>query len=127
MRRAAPRERAGTASAPSADTIEGSYKAEAYSLSAVGIMALQRNRSLYGKAGLARTRAELEGNSLAGAVSVRGTSDSSFGLLVGAGATYDFSNNLFAKSGWDRYSRVGGDDTGKGPVDLYSVGLGVRF
>ena len=115
------------ASSPAADTITGKYKAHALSLSGVGILPLQRNWSVYGKAGLARTKTDLEASSATGAVAVGNSSDSRTGLLIGAGAMYDISRNVFARAGWDRYAQIGSDDTGKGHADVYSIGVGYRF
>jgi len=58
---------------------------------------------------------------------VGNASDSRTGLLIGAGAMYDFNRNVFARAGWDRYAQIGSDDTGKGHADVYSVGVGYRF
>jgi opacity protein-like surface antigen len=115
------------ASSPAADTITGKYKAHALSLSGVGILPLQRNWSVYGKAGLARTKTDLEASSATGAVAVGNSSDSRTGLLIGAGAMYDISRNVFARAGWDRYADIGSDATGKGHADVYSIGVGYRF
>jgi opacity protein-like surface antigen len=114
-------------SSPAADTVSGKYKAHALSLSGVGILPLQQNWSIYGKAGLARTKADLEASSATGAVAAGNTSDSRTGLLIGAGAMYDLSRNVFARAGWDRYADIGSDATGKGHADVYSVGVGYRF
>jgi hypothetical protein len=94
-----------------------SFKAKALSLSGVGLLPLQAGWSLYGKAGLARTRAEVPDVA----------TDSATGLVIGAGAMYDFDREFFAKAGWDRYTKVGGADTGSGPVDVVGIGLGMRF
>src|SRR5437016_1471793 len=115
------------ASTPAADTISGKYKAHALSLSGVGILPLQQKWSVYGKAGLARTKTDLEASSATGAVAVGNTSDSRTGLLFGAGAIYDINRAVFAKAGWDRYAQIGSDDTGKGHADVFSVGVGYRF
>jgi len=115
------------ASSPAADTITGKYKAHALSLSGVGILPLQQNWSVYGKAGLARTKTDLEASSATGAVAVGNSSDSRTGLLIGAGAMYDISRNVFARAGWDRYADIGSDATGKGHADVYSIGVGYRF
>jgi opacity protein-like surface antigen len=83
--------------------------------------------SVYGKAGVARTKTDLEASSDTGAVAVGNTSASRTGLLIGAGAKYDISRNVFARAGWDRYAQIGSDDAGKGHADVYSVGVGYRF
>ncbi len=115
------------ASSPAADTISGKYKAHALSLSGIGILPLRQNWSVYGKAGVARTSTDLEASSDTGAVAVGNASASRSGLLIGAGAMYDLSRNVFARAGWDRYAQLGSDDTGKGHADVYSIGVGYRF
>jgi len=116
-------------SAPAAgDTISGKYKANALSLAAVGIYPLGQAWSLYGKLGAARTNVDLDASSATGATPVSNESHSGTGWLVGAGLTYDFAQNYYAKAGWDRYADVGDAAiTGKGPIDLYTVGVGIRF
>jgi OOP family OmpA-OmpF porin len=98
---------------------DGDYRARALSLSAVALMPVWEKFSVYGKAGIAHTQAKLEGPSSA--------SDSGNGLLAGVGVMYDINRNVYAKAGWDHYANVGSDETGKGSVNLYSVGLGYRF
>jgi len=93
-----------------------SYDVNAYSLAAVGILPLQSGFSLYGKGGYARTHADLGG-----------TTDNANSLLVGAGVMYDISRQYYVKAGWDRYTKVGGADTGSGSADVVGVGLGMRF
>jgi OOP family OmpA-OmpF porin len=110
------------------DTIDGKFKASALSLAGVGIYPLSQQWSLYGKAGLARTDATLEASSESGATTVSNASHNGTGLLVGAGVTYDIDRTFFAKAGWDRYTKVGDDSsTGSGPIDLYMLGVGMRF
>src|SRR5437879_1971813 len=115
------------ASSPAADTISGKYKAHALSVSGIGILPLRQSWSVYGKAGVARTKTDLEASSDTGAVAVGNATASRSGLLIGAGAMYDLSRNVFARAGWDRYAQIGSDDTGKGHADVYSIGVGYRF
>ena len=98
---------------------DGDVKPKAVSLSAVGILPLQQNFSLYGKAGIAHTETRSGG--------ALDASDSKDGLLAGAGVMYDFNRNVYAKAGWDHFDDVGNDATGKGHADLYSLGVGYRF
>jgi len=109
------------------DTIDGKFKASALSLAGVGIYPLSPQWSLYGKAGLARTDAKLEASSESGATPTENTSHTGTGLLVGAGVLYDIDRSFFAKAGWDRYNKVGDSTTGSGPIDLYLLGVGMRF
>jgi OmpA-OmpF porin, OOP family len=99
--------------------VDGNYRPKALSLSAVGTMPVWDGLSVYGKAGLAHTEVKLDGPLSA--------SDSSNGLLIGAGVLYDVNRNVYARAGWDRYADVGSDVTGKGNIDLYSLGVGYRF
>ena len=113
---------------PAADTLTGEYKASAWSLAAVGTLPLASGWSAYGKLGLAHTTTDLISASTTGITTPLNTSASTTGLLIGTGVTYDFSKSLFGKAGWDRYARVGeAAATGRTNIDLYSVGIGVRF
>ncbi len=115
-------------SATPTDTIHGKFKADAFSLAGVGISPFTPNWSAYGKLGLARTSAKLEASSTTGASAVSSTSHSGTNLLVGAGLRYDFESGWFTKLGWDRYQGVGDEaSTGKAPIDLYQLGVGMRF
>jgi len=107
--------------------VQGTYNARAMSLSAVGILPLRANWSLYGKVGLAAVGAELAGDALIGSTSVSTTDHTSAGVLVGAGAMYAFDQRIFARFEFDEYPRVGNDNTGKASIGLLGLGLGYRF
>jgi OmpA-OmpF porin, OOP family len=109
------------------DTIDGKFKASALSLAGVGIYPLSSQWSLFAKAGATRIDAKLEASSESGLTPTQNTSHNGTGLLFGAGATYDFDRNLYARAGWDRYTKVGDSSTGSGPIDLYMFGVGMRF
>lgn len=109
------------------DTIDGKFKASAFSLSGVGIYPFTPQWSVYGKAGLTRTDAKLEASSESGLTPTENTSHTGAGLLFGAGVMHDFDRSFFAKAGWDRYTKVGEASTGNGPIDLYMLGVGMRF
>ncbi|MGH8764416.1 MAG: porin family protein [Burkholderiales bacterium] len=117
----------GTVIAPAADTVSGDYQAKAWSLAGIGTLPLGNGFGLYGKLGLHDTKAELSATSGTGAGPTGGTS-SGTGLLVGMGATYDFTPAVYGKLGWDRYMRVGDDQkTGRGDLDVFGAGVGFRF
>jgi OmpA-OmpF porin, OOP family len=109
------------------DTISGRYKASALSLAGLGIYPATPSFSLYAKAGLARTSVDLNESSATGATAVSGQSHAAMGVLVGAGVTYDFAGGVFTKLGWDHYTNVGDATTGKGSIDTYAIGVGMRF
>ena len=109
------------------DTVSGKFRANAASLAGVGIWPVTNAFSIYGKAGLAVTDAKLEAASATGATALNNVSHTGTGLLVGAGATYDFAGGYFAKAGWDHYAHVGDASTGTGDINAYLVGVGMRF
>jgi OOP family OmpA-OmpF porin len=114
--------------APAVDSITGKYKAHAWSFAGLGYVPLGSGWSLYGKAGLARTTAQLDAASQTGGTLPAGAKDSNTGLLLGAGVNYDFGRNWYAKLGWDRYTRVGSaTSTGRGDVDVFGAGIGWHF
>ena len=86
--------------------------------SADGLWMLPANDRLaaYIKVGIAQTEAE------AGQVS-----DSRTAALVGIGAQYDMARALFGRLSWERYPKVGGSRTGEGAIDVFALGVGVRF
>jgi opacity protein-like surface antigen len=112
---------------PAADTVQGNYKVNALSLSALGFIPLQSNWSIYGKAGLAHTDTKFSAASATGATAVNGTSGGSNGLVFGAGVMYDINRSLYTRAGWDHYADVGTDATGKGNVNTFNIGVGMRF
>jgi opacity protein-like surface antigen len=112
---------------PAADTVQGTYKVNALSLSALGFVPLQSNWSIYGKAGLARTDSTFSAASATGATAVTGASSRNNGLVIGVGAMYDINRSLYTRAGWDHYADVGNDATGKGSINTFNVGVGMRF
>jgi OOP family OmpA-OmpF porin len=114
-------------SSPAADTVQGDYKAHAWSFSGVGIAPLDDQWAVFGKAGLTRTSADLSASSATGATSPNGVSQSANGLVLGGGATYDFTQNWYGKLELDRYTHVGDANTGRADADVYSLGVGMRF
>jgi OOP family OmpA-OmpF porin len=49
-------------------------------------------------------------------------------VSLGVGVSYDFTKRVSVRGEWERFHRVGpGDFTGQGDVDLFSVGMGLRF
>jgi OOP family OmpA-OmpF porin len=114
--------------APGADNIQGAFKAHAWSLAPVGILPLNDKWNLFGKAGLTRTTATLDASSTTGATAPAGGEHSNTGFLLGAGATYDITKNVYGKLEVDRYTRVGdASTTGRCDLDLFTLGVGVRF
>jgi OOP family OmpA-OmpF porin len=114
-------------SAPATDTVQGEYKAHAWSLSGVGIAPLDDQWAMFARAGLTRTGVDLSASSATGATSPNGVSQSANGLVFGGGATYDFTQSWYGKLEADRYTHVGDSNTGRADIDVYSLGVGMRF
>jgi len=115
------------ATSPAADTIQGTAKASVWSMAGIGTLPLDDKWSLYAKGGLTRVSANLSATSATGATSPTSQSASRTGMVIGAGATYDFTSTLFAQMSWDRYNRVGTTATGTNTDNQLSAGIGVRF
>jgi len=113
---------------PAVDTLQGVYKAHAYSLSGVGILPMNNKWSLFAKVGYARTATDLSANSVSGATALARASGQGSGVLIGAGATYDLARNWFGKAELDRYQHVGDpSSTGQANINVFSLGMGLRF
>jgi OOP family OmpA-OmpF porin len=110
-----------------ADTLNGSWKAHAWSLSGVGTLPLADRWSAFGRLGLTRTDTTLNASSQTGATAPSGTSHAATGLVFGGGANYDITRQWYGRAEIDRYTDVGDANTGKGDVDVLSLGVGYRF
>jgi opacity protein-like surface antigen len=113
--------------APGADTVQGKFKAHAWSLAGIASTPLNDKWSLFGKAGVTRVTADLSAASTTGATAPTSQSSTSTGLVLGGGTTYDFTPTVFGKLAYDRYTHVGNASTGNGNIDLWTVGVGMRF
>jgi OmpA-OmpF porin, OOP family len=101
------------------------YKLIAVSAVAVGLMPLGSDFTLFAKAGPSAVRAESRFDTAsAGALSKK----TRVGALVGAGATYAFTDNLALRGEYEQYLRVGQKDRpGRSSAGLLSVGLQYKF
>jgi OOP family OmpA-OmpF porin len=116
-----------TTTAPAAGGLGGSYEARAWSFAGLGSLPLADRFSVYGKFGVARTTVERDVEWQSAGLGALNTDAKRNGLLLGAGASYDFSAKWYGRAGWDRYTRVGDGSTGRGDIDFYSIGFGRRF
>ena len=92
---------------------------DARSVDLVGVASYPFNDlfALYGKAGVARTRLDI--NSPIG-----GVRDNSTNLTYGFGARFNFTRNFATRLEWQRYHDVGDENTtGKVKIDYLSIGL----
>ena len=109
-------------------SINGDYKAHAWSFSGLGFLPLGASAwSLYGKLGVARTNVDRDVNSQTAGIAAVNASANRTGLLAGLGVNYDFASNWYGRLGWDHYDRVGDGNTGRTSIDVIGAGIGVRF
>jgi OOP family OmpA-OmpF porin len=111
------------------------YKARAWSLAATGTAPLGQGFSLFGKLGLALTRANDSisdpGGLLAGVTTpalLGNSSSNRTAVLWGAGAEYALNARYSLRAEYEDYGRVGdSNSTGSAKDGLWSVGLKVNF
>lgn len=116
-----------TVSSPAADMIGGHFKARGEGLSVVGTYPLANNFSLFAKAGVLHTKAELEPDSTATTQAFSASRTLTNGWY-GVGANYAITRNWSAQVQWDRYLRVGESfTTGRGDIDLVMAGVKYTF
>ncbi len=112
--------------APSLGFSGDRWRERGFALSGTGTWRFGEHWSLYGRASLGSARDELDPGGFVGP-GFRMRSDPGTGIMVGAGATYEFSRRLYGRLGWSRYLRAGDDPARPGDFNFYSFGVGVRF
>jgi OmpA-OmpF porin, OOP family len=120
-----------TMTAPAAGTVHADVKASGWHVDAVGIWPIQNNFSLFAKLGVIFNEVKTSAGTTGAVVFAPGTNTSpkhsGSNLKLGIGAGYDFTQTVGARIEWERASKLGDDSTGKGDVDLLSVGVVYRF
>ena len=101
------------------------YKVSAMSVAAMGLLPLNNDFTLFAKLGPSYTNARSTfSNRALGA----NTKSSRAGLLLGAGAMYNLTDNLALRAEFENYSRVGeANKAGRSTVSMVSAGLTYRF
>jgi OOP family OmpA-OmpF porin len=116
--------------APAAGTVHADVKASGWHVDAVGIWPIQNNFSLFAKLGVIFNEVKTSLGTTGAVVFEPGTNTSPHSgsnAKLGIGAGYDFSPTVGARVEWERASKLGDDNTGKGDVDLLSAGVVFRF
>lgn len=111
-----------TITVPGTGVVNTEVKAEAWTLSALGILPLGDRFSLFGRLGVNFWNADISavGSGSGGVASVSDSSDGT-DWVYGLGATYNVAKNLNLRGEWERYDFDGTD------VDLLSVGVAFKF
>ncbi len=106
------------------DNVSGSAKADAASLSVLGILPLNQNINLYGKLGVAATKTTVS-SSLSPMNDATRT-----GVTYGLGAEYNVNRNVGLRLGWDHFNAAV-DDIGNHEknfnADVATVGVVYHF
>jgi OOP family OmpA-OmpF porin len=110
-------------------SVSADAKVAAWDVVAVGLHPVTDRISLFGKIGPYRAETKVSGSAaIAGFSASASAGDSNTGLTFGLGAMYDFTRHIAARAEWQRYHRVGGENTGgRGNVDFFSLGALVKF
>lgn len=95
-------------------------KVRGWEVTGLAILPVADRFDLYARLGFARSRVSLSG----AGISVK---DNSTDFTYGLGAQYSILRNLAARAEWQRYDSVGGDNTGKDDIDLFSIGVLYKF
>ena len=116
----------GAYSLPGAGSATGKMEAAGVNFDVLGRLPLNRDFSVFGKAGVLLARVKTSAISADGSASL-GTTATKLSPGLGGGIDYALSKTVGVRAEWERYLKVGNDSTGKGDVDLLSVGLNYRF
>ena len=112
-----------TQSIPGLATLD--FKANSFELLAVGMLPINNQFSLYGKAGVYRGEVKATLNILGVSDSTKETNTD---LTFGFGAQFNVTRQLGIRAEWQRYTSMGDSDTiGESDVDVMSLGLVYRF
>ena len=107
--------------APTAGTFNTDLESESWSISAVGILPLNDQFSLFARLGVNVWNIDISASGTGSGAVVVSDSEDGTDVVYGLGAAYNITQNLSVRGEWERYD-FDGDD-----VDLLSVGLAWAF
>lgn len=110
-------------------TGDGEWRAYSIDISALGILPLGDQFSLFGRAGLGIWNLDFKFTASGpGGTGTVSESESGVSPLLGIGATFNFTPQFSLRGEIERHFSVGKDDTtGKSDIDLITLGLQFRF
>lgn len=111
-----------------AGTLHGDARSQGgVNLDAIGILPINDSFSAFGRIGLqsSETKLSLSGTG-AIVVLIPELKKRETNVKVGLGMQFDFNKNVGVRGEWERY-RVSDGFTGKANIDLFSLGMVVRF
>jgi OOP family OmpA-OmpF porin len=105
--------------------INASIKAKGFEFVGVGTFPINPQFEVYGKLGFFRWDVDASGSGFGVGVS---QSETGTDLTYGLGVKYNFTKSFGVRAQYQRYKDVGNEDTtGKGDVDVISVGVVYKF
>jgi OOP family OmpA-OmpF porin len=104
--------------------VSAEVKSHAFEADALGILPFMDQFGAYGRLGL--YYAKTEGSGVVGGATGSG-SDTNSGLTYGLGLQWDPIRNVGLRLEWQRYHDVGGDNSGKGDIDVLGIAALYRF
>jgi OOP family OmpA-OmpF porin len=108
--------------APAPGVVDTTLEAEAWTVSALGILPLGESFSLFGRLGVNFWNADVSAVGTGGGVTAVAAGDEDgTDMVYGAGASYSFTPNFSVRGEWERY------DFDDGEVDLWSAGASWSF
>ncbi len=120
-----------TVIAPVAGSVSGNVKVTGWGLDVVGTLPVGNNFSLLGRAGAAYMTTELNA-SVTGALTVApGTNlnpnSTDWVGKLGIGGQYDFAKQYAVRLEWERYFRVGSDESTGGTSDVNFISVSLQY
>lgn len=111
---------------PGAGSASGQTEASGVNFDVLGRLPVNRDFSVFGKAGVLLAHVETNVSSADGSASVSNKANT-LRPGLGGGVDYALNKTVGLRAEWERYFKVGNDSTGKSDVDLLSLGLNYRF
>jgi OOP family OmpA-OmpF porin len=114
---------------PGATVVGSAQNNNGFNIDLVAIAPLDAGFSLFGRFCIQTSKTSLSAAGFAASrTAAISSNETSAGYKAGLGAQYDFTKSVGARAEWERY-RVpgGGSGVGKADVDLFSLGMVVRF
>lgn len=110
-------------------TGDAEWKAYSIDLSALGMLPVGNQISLFGRAGLSFWNLDFRFTAVGpGGIGIASESTSGVSPLLGIGAIFKFTPQLALRAEFERHFSVGDNNTtGKSDIDLVSLGLQFRF
>lgn len=106
-----------------------SAKATGWNVAAVGMLPIDNAFALFGKLGVIYGKVEVNASATGpGGAASASDSAAKWKPNYGIGATYNFNKNMAVRAEYEQFNKLGDSSTiGTSNVDLFSVGIAVKF